>query len=91
MRSRSAKGDRTASFKSKFPRSPDAFAGESKKMRRGADRKKRARSGKAFSEGKLPINLILLACISCGCNNLGDKSNHSATPSMGKMTKSWAL
>src|SRR5882762_6093710 len=84
LRRRSAKGDRTASFKSKFPRKPDAFAGESKKIRRRVDLEKRAVCGKSLSEGMLPINLIFLVCISCGRNNLGNKSNHSATLSMKK-------
>ena len=84
-------GDWTASFKSKFPRRPDAFAGDSKKIRCRVDLVKRAPCGKSLSEGMLPINLILLVCISCGCNNLANKSNHSATLSMKKMRKPWAL
>jgi hypothetical protein len=39
------------SFKSKFARRPDAFAGESKKIRLRLDVEKRALSGKPLSEG----------------------------------------
>src|SRR5437016_10662268 len=81
-RRRSAKGDRTVSFKSKLPRSPDAFAGESRKIRRRLDLEKRVPLGRSLPEGTLLINLILLVCISCSGDNLSNESNYSATLNM---------